>query len=485
MLEQEQQENFLGAGQSARLEKAATAPREINETSTSADNAIRGGKVKHSSQSEKLGENLLSVGDVMSASLTQAALWASTRDVIRAMLAAACRPGGNSCSTPETPRSTAESTGGSCAAARRAACALLAKVFGNVSADEEETGKNTTAIDGEEASAALDWWYEGFCAATALPRGGGGLDLGGSSLLLQEETPRLLLKEMLEIPALKTAFVRRGLTRHLANVLSVGSLEVKTREVSIWHHDRTRHAPDVAAPSSGVKKLPKNDGSEISRAYAAKNRGRIRPRNRIADGEANLPWWLLFSRGRGEGGVGGHGDDFSGTMKNLGEGADGVCGEADGRSCQTALHEIFAPERGKEERGAQTSREDDPTADSNSLVSAARMPVSLTATQRECRERGEAVNWDKTVSDSAVSTTTGRVAPPMLRLDALGSILDTEECASARFCSSNAVTSLSAASTRAASEHLVRSSAATFLRACCLACILFPTVFDVYDVPML
>lgn len=387
-------------------------------------------------------------------------MWASTRDVISATLAAACRQDGRSCNTPETQQSMAQSTGASCAGARRAACALLARVFGNVTAGDEEKGQNVTTIGGKEASIVLDWWYEGFCSATAPPCGGGGIG-GRSSFLLQEEAPRLLLEEMLEIPTLKAAFVQRGLTGHLADALRVDSVEMKNREICLCHHTHVRCAPDGDTPSCGMNdKFPKND-PDNSFACAARSGGRIRPRNCDADGKANLPWWLLFSQGWGERGAGGHGNGVAETLKKPGGSTDGVSTEVDGGSFQTALDEIFAPERGKEEHGADTSREDDPV-DSRSLGSAAERPVSATAKQWERREREEVVDRG-TVGGGANSTKTGRVAPPMLRLDALGSILDTEECTSARFCSSQAVASLSAASTRAASEHLVRFFAPTFL----------------------
>lgn len=488
MLEKEQRKTpFSGSKRSVRLEKAATAPGDTNKNSISADTAIRAGKAEgSSSQSEKLGGNLLlSVGDVMSASLSQAALWASTRDVIRAVVAAACRPGGNSCSTPETTqRSTAESAGAGCAAARRAACALLERAFGNVPAgEEEETSQSTTTgIGGKEASTALDWWYEEVCSAMA-PCGGGigiGIGIGAESpLLLQAEglKLRLLLEEMLEISALRAAFVKRGLARYLADALRVGSLEMKRREVrSAWRHNHARRAPDIEAPPScGTSKLPNNSDPDLSCACCAEKTRRItRPRQDGggADRKASLPpWWLLFGQGRrGERGGSGHehGErSFSDTLKNLGGSADGAGAEADGRSCQTALDEIFAPERGKEERGAETSREDDDPNDGNSLGSAGAgaggRPVSATAKQRECREREEEPANGGTVGVGVNSTKAGRVAPPMLRLDALGSILDTEEGASARLRSSHAVASLSAASTRAASEHLVRSSGAANL----------------------
>ena len=472
-----QKKASVGAGQSARLEKEATASGEINKNGASADTAMFAGKVEHSSsssssssQSKILGGGLLSVGDVMSASSSQVVFWASTQDVIRATLAAVCRPRGNSCSTPGTRQSTTEPAGASCADARRAACALLARAFGDVPAGEEETGQETPCIGGKEASAALDRWYAELCSVTAPSFGGrGGVEIGdGSSLLLQEEGPRLLLAEMLEIPALQAAFARRGLARHLADALRVGSPKMKHREVrSAWRHACARRVPDGEEPSRGTSKILDSD-PDVSCACAGKPRANVGPRQLCcgADEKATLPWWLLFSQGRREGGGVGHGHEhehssFSDTLKSLGGSADGVGAEADGRSCQTALDEIFAPERGKEERGAETSREDDgdDPNDGNSLGSAKAggVPVFATAKQREDRE-WEVVADGGTVGGGVRSTTkAGRVAPPMLRLDALESILDTEEGASGRACSSHAVATLSAASTRAASEHLVRS----------------------------
>lgn len=458
LLEEEEQQPRFGTGHSAGVERVTTVLHEFNPKPPS-DSTIRGGKLGRSGQSGKLGGNLLSAGDVMSASLTQAALWASTRDVIWAMLAAACRQGRSGCSTPENQQSTAERTGAGCVGARRAACALLGRVFDTVTTGGEEAG-NHVGLGGKEVSAALDRWYEGFCSATAPTRGGD--RIGGGSFLLQEEAPRLLSEAVLGIPAVRAAFVQRGLAAHLANALNEGLLGMRSREVSLCHHHvYVRYAPDGDEPPSGMNQPPENDPG-ISRNLApfANSGGRTRRRGHDANGEADLPWWLLFSQERGEREGGGHGRGFSDIASPRGGGSiDAVGAEVDGRSCQTALDEIFAPGRGKEERGADTSREDDP-ADGNSLGPAGGIRVSATAKQRECREREEVVHVC-TSGVGADSTKTGRVAPPMLRLDALGAILGTAECTSARFCTSHAVASLSAASTRAASEHLVRSSAAS------------------------
>lgn len=458
VLEKKRQQAIPGEGQTAaQLDKVSITHGESETVvSASADTTIPVGKVKHGNQSGKPGETPLSVLDVMSAPLSQATEWASTRGVIWAMLAAACRQERGSCSTPETQRSMAGSTGATCAGPRRATCALLARVFGSAIAGGEDTDQRVTGIGRKEASIALDWWYQGFCSVTALPCDGGVGTGERSPFPLQEEAPRLLLEGMLEIPAVKAAFVKRGLTLRLTDALRVQSLEMKNREACLWHHAHSRYSPDGGAPSCGTNKLPE-DGRDSSSARAAKSGGAIRPRDyRDADGKANLPWRLLFSKGREERGGEEHGHGFLDTLKNPGGSTDGASSEVDGRSCQTALDEIFAPERGKEERGVDTSREGDPT-DGNSLGSAGEMSLPATAKQRECREREKVSNGSSTAGGGAKSTKTGgRVAPPMLRLDALGSILDTKECASARFCSSHAgVVSLSAASTRAASEHLV------------------------------
>jgi len=130
-----------------------------------------------------------------------------------------------------------------------------------------------------------------------------------------------------------------------------------------------------------------------------------------------------------------------------------VRGTVDEGSCRTALDEIFEAEAGKEE--------DDPTTDgNNSPGSAVSTPVSSTTTTKQSeRPEGEGRVDRGAEGGTADATTRGRVAPPMLRLDALDSALDAEGWASARLSSSAAVVASSAASTRTASEHLVRVSA--------------------------
>lgn len=165
---------------------------------------------------------------------------------------------------------------------------------------------------------------------------------------------------------------------------------------------------------------------------------------------------------------GGHGHIFEDALQ-LGGSTDGERSTelAVTTTCRTAFGEIVAPDGEKEERGCDTSRENGPTADGGSddavgdslTGSAGETQVSAKAKPQEHREREGVADRSATGEGSTNSTTRGRVAPPMLRLDALDSALDTKEGASPHFCSSPAAVTLSAASTRAASEHLVSSSA--------------------------
>ena len=381
------------------------------------------------------------VGGVLSASSSQAALWVSTRDVIWALLNAACRPEGNSGGPPETQPGVAETGGVSCADARSAICDLLAKVFctGTSGKDGEDLGQDTTTmIGGKEASIVLDWWFEGFCSTTSPPSG---RVHEGFSLPILEEDPRLLLEGMLGIPAVKLAFVERGLTRHLADALRAAATEMKDRETVACRHSQGCSRGGSQSPCE-LKKLPTDDRSDPC-ALPTTNRGQSTDPMSSQNCQ-RIPWWLLFSQGWG-------GARWGGERSHAFE--DGVCqkarGTADEGSCRTALDEIFAPEAGKED--------DDLTTAGNSLCSAAATPVFAAAKQQRERPEGEgAVDRSAAGGGTANGTTRARVAPPMLRLDALDSALDAKGWASARLSSSPAVMASSRASTRTASEHLVR-----------------------------
>ncbi len=406
--------------------------------------AKRGGKTDDDrEQSEELLQTAASVVDgVLSASSSQVALWATTRGVILAMLAAACRSDGNGRGSPETQSVKAASARVTCADARSAIFTLLARVFGTDTAGSHQDGRGqeTTVIGEEEASTALDWWFEGFRSITTPPRGG--VD-EGSSLPLLEDAPRLLLEGMLGVPKVEAAFVRRGLTCRLADTLRVSFEEMRNREAYAYRCPRVC-SRDGDASSCDLNKLPTHDPSD-SRALPGATRG-DKTDTLTAENCQRIQWWLIFDQGWG-GASGGGGEQCPAFEDALGR----ARGTVDECSCRTALGEIFEPEAGKED--------DDPTTDgNNSLGSAAATPVSIattTAKQRQYAE-GEGGVGRRAEGGTADAINRGRVAPPMLRLDALDSALDTEGWASARLSSSAAVAALSAASTRTASEHLVR-----------------------------
>lgn len=482
--EDERRQPALGARRPTWPEKyTAAASGELSQRDPPPNTTILVGEAKHTLPSEEAGGNVaLTIGSVQSASLRQVAVWASTRDVILLILAAGCQQQGqHNCHTSETQGGTAETTEATCAVARRTACALLTRVFGNGTiAGEYSRGQQAPGIGEKEASLVLDRWYEGFCSTTAPPQGrgggGGGAREGSSLPLLREEPPRLLLEAMLKIPAVKTGFVKRGLTRHLVDVLRVASAEVKIREAEGYHHSPNIGYPrggDAFSSSCGSNKVPKHDHG-VPQSCPMTNGGDLGARKHDASDQSTsplknyhqwLPWWLLFSQGGVERG-GGRDRNFEGEVK-LGEKTDGGGGtELALRTCGTNFGEIVAAEVAKEERGLGTSRDNGSTADGscddaagNGLNDwAGETTVSAIAKPQEYRERDGVADRSATAECSTSSTTRGRVAPPMLRLDALDSGLDAKEGAAPHLCSSHTAVTLSAASTRVASEHLVRAS---------------------------
>lgn len=494
--EDEGRQSALGTRRSARLGKySAAASGETSQTNPRSNTTIRVGEAKHSSlPSEDAGENVaLAVDSVQSASWRQVILWASTSDVILLVLAAACRQQEEqSCSTPETETQwgTTETTGASgvvarsTALARSTACALLTRVFGNGTiASEDYRDKQVPGIGEKESSIVLDRWYEGFMSTTAPSHGRGGGRGGAressSFPLLRKEAPTLLLQGMLEIPAVKTGFVKRGLTRHLTDVLRVASAEIKLREQECYLHSPNigcSRGGDASSSSLGFNKIHK-EGHGVPQSCLATIGGNLGAQNPDADDQPTsplenfqqwLPWWLLFSKGRAER-EDGHDHNFEDAIE-VNESIDGGRStEPAARTCRTTLSEIFVPEgEGEaEERGLDTRGDDGPTVDGfsddvvgNSLTDpVGETPVSTKAKSQKYGELDGMVDRSSTGEGSTSSTTRGRVAPPMLRLDALDSILDANERAvPTHLRSSHAAVTLSAASTRAASEHLVRSS---------------------------
>ncbi|CAM9158136.1 unnamed protein product, partial [Hapterophycus canaliculatus] len=425
--------------------------------------------------------SVLTVRGVESASLDQAGVWASAPDVIWALLAAACRPGGDGSSRLAENQAGRSEESASCAEARRAACTLLERLFGN-GMGEEASGEETEVMGGEKATKAIDQWYKGFRAVTA-PFGsegeGGGSRQGRISCLVVHEAPRLLLKGMLKIPAVKRGFVGRGLTTHLAEVLRTALAETKEIENMHEHHRLGACPRGGTALTRGVAEPLTNEAGSSSSCPRTDERDLRHEKHDTDDSHISsranprrLPWWLLFSHHEPEPTRGhehedkqkhGHGSDDAAIT---GGSADGrSASEIDGRSCTTTLDEISAA--GGETKGVEpdtgkafdslSARDhddghDDATGD-DSLASATTGPASTTADQREYRERGGAARRRNVGKTS--SSTKERVSPPLLRLDALDSILDTKEWTSPQHCSSHAAVVLSAASTRAAPEHMV------------------------------
>lgn len=435
-------------------------------------------------------QSVLNVRDVQSASLDHAAMWASNEDVIRALLAAACRPGVDGSSTAAETQAEGQERSLSCAEARCAACILLERVFGN-GMKEKAGGEDTTVIGGEKASVAIDQWYQGFCSVTA-PICGGGEGVGGRqdqiSCLVLHEAPRLLLQGMLETPVVKIGFVERGLAQHLAEVLRTPSEDGKKIEQGSRDRCHKAYPRSSKAPAPGVGE-PLTHEPEVSSSYPRTDERDLQHENRDADtshvlpraNRRRLPWWLLFSHGE---------DKEEDTLNNQHKhkhyhenqrehehgpesaaipagSTDGrSTSEIDGRSCMTTLDELSVAGGETKDPGPDTGREfdpisardhdgghDDATGD-NSLASAGTAPTSDTVDQREYGERGG--DPRRSNAGDACSSTKERISPPLLRLDALDSILDTKEWASPAHCSSHPAAILSAASTRAAPEHLVR-----------------------------
>lgn len=388
--------------------------------------------------------------------MDQAVRWASTRDVVWAVLAAACRPEDGGCGTAAEIRQDAAQTTAVCAAG--AACALLARVFGNGSPEDK---RGTARICHKEAPIVLGRWWEGFCAAAAPFSGDEG---GGQGTLpLLREAPRLLLEGMLEIPAVATSFLERGLARHLTDVLRVALVQMKSvrEEEEFCDHQSTGCPSTGNASPGGLTKVPDDIVSASSPSHGTigailrpiKAEGGASSSPEANPRDQQLAWWLLFNHRWGETCDRSSGHASEDAPRN-GEGsADGGSTVVDGRSGRT----VSGESKGGVSHRPDTSRKDDPNdglnvATGNDSIGSESVP---TPTVSEHRER-EGVAQRRIGHGAAAVASRERISPPMLRLDVLDSILANKELGSPRRNSQRAAVTLSTTSTRAAPEHLVR-----------------------------
>lgn len=386
--------------------------------------------------SEMLGRqpHLLTSRDVHSASSEQVSLWASTPAVVRALLAAACtRTEGTVAATYGTDESVGSTK------SRDAVCALLRTVFKN-SFTENNFGDDGR-INGSCPLIVLDQWYGSFCSLSA--------PFGGENGVLQEP-PRLLLEGMLEIPAVKDGFVRRGLLRYLAE-----GLRKSWAENASW-----REACDYSNSPRGEcccsEQLPKHADAQHSlwteeidtKPTVSMNTTRgfwpgghvTDPPNSSEKHFQGVPWWL-FAPGGGR-------ESDAIWNKNGGRADADTRGSTElDESCKTVSDGGFVPDEGGS--GPSTSREDGPTDDDggtgNGLASGATWPVCAEAKRGLERKQREREGGDCVAGISSRE----RIAPPMLRLDALDRSLGPKEWATPRSGSPNAAVTLSAASTTA------------------------------------
>ncbi|CAB1097328.1 unnamed protein product [Ectocarpus sp. CCAP 1310/34] len=447
--EGERGKRLLGPEQPVREDRRAAGSRKPSQHDPPSTTAPHAGGISSRCQPEKPQEHALTVRGVQAASLDQAIRWASTRDVVWAVLAAACRPEDGGCRTAAETRGDAAQTTAVCAAG--AACALLARLFGNGTPD-----RGTARISVKEAPIVLGLWWEGFCA-TAVPFCGD--DGGGQGTLpLLREAPRLLLEGMLEIPAVEAAFLERGLARHLADVLRVALVRMKSawEEEELSDHQSTGYPCTGNASPCGMTKLPDGDASAsrpshgtigaIIRPTTAQGGASLSPEADPRD--QRLPWWLIFNQRRGK--VCDRSSDhaFEDALKTGGGSADG---DSTGMSCRTVSRDSKGE---RMSRGPDTSRKDDPNdglhvAAGNDNLGSESVPTPSVSAHRE----REGIVQLRTGHGADVAYRE-RISPPMLRLDALDSILATKEWGSPRGSSQRAAVTLSTASTRAAPEHL-------------------------------
>lgn len=338
---------------------------------------------------------------VEAASLATATSWASTPELLLALLAAAC----STCeeghhhdrAEQEAPKS-AKGEGAAGEQARLAACSLLLKVFGTACSEDvigqTDRGRRTK---GDEHAALLDMWYDSFWRiAVPFAKAAGEGDQGAAVAL--QDTPRLLLEGMLGLAEVRRGFLRRGLLQRLTKGLpsrgaswrgvqdqGIASGRVCGSSPSSVLQQTPEHASDISEVLGSGREWNTVDGaahddpcSAAARGTAAKHD--IAEENSpfivVGSSEAyhhhyhGVPWWLFHAGGGGEGeGEGGEGGGGGGAANET-TCEDYHHGSADGdtrgsteadESCNTASDGEYV----LGESVPQTSRDDGPTDDND------------------------------------------------------------------------------------------------------------------------
>lgn len=500
----EAEEQPLGTPQTTRAEDDAGATPVQNETEHAATcGSLVLNKVEPTVTfgiSDKLHQagaalvvppKLLTAAGVQSASLAHVTVWAMTRDLVREILAAACR---KTVEGGPTRAEKGEALWASSTEARLVACALLSRVFEVGAGDgvkvfgtsaSNSSGVFETGMDdniglalgtkgNSETSLLLDRWYEDFWGVTSRFDEGKGSRLGDAS--------RLLLEGMLVIPNVRTGFVQRGLVRRLTAILrssyrryhgypalsprvnsSCGSAKLNQRANVKHCLNKSRPRNEVGQCSSrndGDHCDPRNHGDQcVDDSDRSFSQGARFP---------STPWWLLKlgrrvepksnthggSSARGGGPAKAELDESSKTASE-----EGFTSMEETEHISAAIQECDRTEGGRDKGDSHVFAASAPTSPAGGLLpergrgGEGRGGVGGEGSRgggggRGEREGGEGVG--RTPSRE-------RISPPMLRLDVLDSILSSKELVSPRVCSPHADVTLSAASTRA-SAHLVSFS---------------------------
>ena len=286
---------------------------------------------------------------VQSASASQLVAWATTRDLVQALLVAACQR------TEVRPNRAEKEHGAwaSCTEARLVACALLSAVFGI--GEDGIIGRASGMLDKGETSLLLDRWFEDFCSAAAC--------FGEGQSPRLKEIPRLLLEGMLCVPAVRSGFVQRGLVRRLTE-----GLRLSLRR---YHGQSSLSLPggffcsSVKLPQLAEVKncLNEDDPRTDAGRYTTMANclcAKIQypdPSTSQATRLEDIPWWLLQLGRRVEHNPAGdtHGGDSSAR------GGTRASAEVD-ESSKLASEEGFTS--GEEDHNiSQITQEDDPTVD--------------------------------------------------------------------------------------------------------------------------
>lgn len=467
-----------------RYSAAQPADNDVHEGEgpwSGTKSAIDGGCIGRVEEEDTLreGQHILTPCAVRASSPEQAALWASTQAVVRKLFALACQPNVN-----EDGTFAAESEGANipmssrCSNARSAALALLERVFEGVQGQSEIAccvGDGRLILSRTERARLFDVWYETFLVDVA----------GGDCRGLLLERPRSLLETILEVPDLKVGFLERGLLGRLAQGLRKDFAASPRRR---FEHQRFRvrrgyiPASAVAHPrrSESARTVHEAAGDSkplLSHATTSQKSRRLHmeaqsmyiqfadmlPSEERDLREDGVRWWRSFgSGGRGENGIPSGWGDI--TPRGTDEGSADDDGYTGGRtelpgSCRTLVdgglsqcQAGWAPhDRLNDDRESKNWTEGDPTPTARNCVV---LDALRTARLRQGKGEDRRLVGDDDCEEMKGAGNAGvRVAPPMLRLDALSRRASTSP---ASCCSPHATVALSAASTRAPA-HLVSS----------------------------